>query len=158
MKKTLLILFTLIALVGCSQQSPQAPAQELNNTLQSDFSTEFDRLFLSNEPLRYQDNVAFLDAIPVEELSSPEKDLLKTKLKLFLSLQNQNRDYAPDSELTGVASGIAFLRLQAVQVLGEVGSREDVEFIQNLETNPEGEHPLFETECKKIIENLDGQN
>lgn len=158
MKKTLLILFVLLGLVGCSQQSPQTPSPEINNTLWSDFSTEFDMLFLSNEPLRYQDNVAFLDAIPVEELSSPEKDLLKTKLKLFLSLQNQNRDYAPDSELTGVASGIAFLRLQAVQVLGEVGSREDVEFIQNLETNPEGEHPLFETECKKIIENLDGQN
>ena len=154
MKKTLLILFTLLTLVGCSQQSPQAPAQELNSILQSDFSTEFDRLFLSNEPLRYQDNVAFLDAIPVEELSSPEKDLLKTKLKLFLSLQNQNREYAPDSVHTGVASEIAFLRLQAVQVLGEIGTREDIEFIQNLETNPEGEHPLFEEECKKAIEKL----
>ena len=154
MKKALLILFTLIALVGCSQQSPGAPAQELNSILQSHFSTEFDRLFLSNEPLRYQDNVAFLDAIPVEKLSSPEKDLLKTKLKLFLSLQNQNREYAPDSELTGVASGIAFLRLQAVQMLGEIGTREDIEFIQNLVNNPEGEHPLFETECKKIIEKL----
>ena len=154
MKKTLLILFTLIALVGCSQQSPQPPSPEINNILKSDFSTEFDRLFLSNEPLRYQDNVAFLKAIPVEELSATEKDLLKTRLKLFLSLQNQNRDYAPGSELTGVASGIAFLRLQAVQVLGEVGTMEDIEFIQNLETNPEGEHPLFETECKKTIEKL----
>ncbi len=154
MKKTLLILFTLLTLVGCSQQSPQAPAQELNSILQSDFSTEFDRLFLSNEPLRYQDNVTFLEAIPVEELSSPEKDLLKTKLKLFLSLQNQNREYAPDSVHTGVASEIAFLRLQAVQVLGEVGTREDVEFIQNLVKNPEGDHPLFEEECKKAIEKL----
>jgi hypothetical protein len=154
MKKTLLFLLVLLAIVGCSQQSPHAPAQELNSILQSDFSTEFDRLFLSNEPLRYQDNVAFLDAIPVEELSSPEKDLLKTKLKQFLSLQNLDREYAPDSELTGVASVIAFLRLQAVQVLGEIGSKEDIEFIQNLETNPEGEHPLFEEECKKAIENL----
>ncbi len=154
MKKTLLILFTLLALVGCSQQSPQPPTLEINNILRSDFATEFDRLFLSNEPLRYQDNVAFLDAIPVEELSSPEKDLLKTKLKLFLSLQNQDREYTPDSAHTGVASEIAFLRLQAVQVLAEVGTKNDVEFIQNLETNPEGEHPLFETECKKTIEKL----
>lgn len=154
MKKTLLILFTLIALIGCSQQTPPTSTLEINNTLRSDFSTEFDRLFLSNEPLRYQDNVAFLDTIPVEELSAAEKDLLKTKLKLFLSHKNQDREYAPDSELTGVASGIAFLRLQAVQVLGEIGTREDVEFIQNLQTNPEGEHPLFETECKKTIEKL----
>jgi hypothetical protein len=154
MKKIPLILFTLIALIGCSLQSPGAPGQELNSILQSDFSTEFDRLFLSNEPLRYQDNVAFLDTIPVEELSAAEKDLLKTKLKLFLSHKNQDREYAPDSELTGVASGIAFLRLQAVRVLGEIGTREDIEFIQNLETNPEGEHPLFETECKKTIEKL----
>ena len=154
MKKTLLILFTLIVLIGCSQQTPPTSTLEINNTLRSDFSTEFDRLFLSNEPLRYQDNVAFLDTIPVEELSAAEKDLLKTKLKLFLSHKNQDREYAPDSELTGVASGIAFLRLQAVQVLGEIGTREDIEFIQNLETNPEGEHPLFETECKKTIEKL----
>jgi len=146
MKKTLLILFFFLALIGCSQKS--------NSTLRSDFSTEFDRLFLSNEPLRYQDNVAFLDAIPVEELSSSEKDLLKTKLIQFLSLQNHNRDYAPDSVLTGVASEIGFLRLQAVQVLGEVGTSEDVEFIQNLVSNPEGEHPLFEEECKKAIEKL----
>jgi len=152
MKKTLLILFTLIALVGCSQQSPQAPAQELNSILQSDFSTEFDRLFLSNEPLRYQDNVAFLDAIPVEELRAAEKDLLKTKLKQFLTLENQDREYAPDSVHTGVASEIAFLRLQAIQVLGEIGTREDVKFIQNLLNNLNEEHPLFEAECEKAIE------
>ena len=154
MKKNLLILFILIALVGCSQQSPESPGQDFNSTLRTDFSTEFERLFLSNEPLRYQDNVAFLDAIPVEELSSPEKDLLKTKLKLFLSLQNQDREYAPDSVHTGVASEIGFLRLQAVQILGEVGTRDDVEFIQNLTSNPEGEHPLFEEECKKAIQKL----
>ncbi len=154
MKKTLLILFTLLALVGCSQQSPQPPSPEINNILRSDFPTEFDRLFLSNEPLRYQDNVAFLDAIPVEELSAEEKDLLKTKLKQFLSLQNLDREYAPDSVHTGVASEIAFLQLQAVQVLGEVGTREDIEFIHNLVKNPEGDHPLFEEECKKAIEKL----
>lgn len=146
MKKTLLILFVLLGLVGCSQQSPQTPSPEINNTLGVDFSTEFDRLFLSNEPLRYQDNVAFLDAIPVEELRAAEKDLLKTKLKQFLSLKNQDREYAPDSVHTGVASEIAFLRLQAVQVLAEVGTKKDVEFIQNLLNNIDGEHPLFEAE------------
>lgn len=154
MKKTLLILFVLLGLVGCSQQSPQTPSPEINNTLRSDFSTEFNRLFLSNEPLRYQDNVTFLDAIPVEELRGAEKDLLKTKLEQFLSLKNQDREYAPDSAHTGVASEIAFLRLQAIQVLAKVGTKKDVEFIQNLLNNIDGEHPLFEAECKKAIEKL----
>ena len=141
-------------LTGCTQQSQQPPTPKIIITLRSDFSAEFDRLFLSNDPLRYQDNVAFLDAIRLEELSTTEKDLLKTKLKHFLSLENQNREYAPDSQHTGVASEIAFLRLQAVQVLGEVGIREDVEFIQNLVNYPEREHPLFEDECNKAIEKL----
>jgi len=151
MKRTLLILFVLLGLIGCSQQSP---TPEINSSLRSDFSTEFDRLFLSNEPLRYQDNVVFLEAIRLEELSSAEKNLIKTKLKQFLFIENQNREYALDSEHTGVASEIAFLRLQAIQVLAEVGTSADVEFIYNLVNNPEGEHPLFEDECKKAIEKL----
>lgn len=154
MKKTLLILFILLGYIGCSRQTPQPPAHEFNSTLRSDFSTEFDRLFLSNEPLRYQDNVTFLDTIPMEELSAAEKNLVKTKLKQFLSLQNQDRDYAPDSVHTGVASENAFLRLQAVQVLAEVGTREDVEFMHNLLNNLNEEHPSFEEECKKAIEKL----
>ena len=154
MKRTLLILFALLELIGCTQQYPQTPTPKINSTLRSDFSTEFDRLFLSNELLRYQDNVAFLEAIRLEELSPAERDLFKTKLKQFLSIENQNREYAPDSIHTGVASEIAFLRLQAIRVLTEVGTRKDVEFIQNLVNNPEREHPLFEDECNKAIEKL----
>ena len=90
----------------------------------------------------------------MEELSTAEKDLISTKLKQFLSMENQNRKYAPDSEHTGVASEIAFLRLQAIHVLAEIGTRKDVEFIQNLVNNPEREHPLFEDECNKAIEKL----
>ena len=120
----------------------------------SDFSTEFDRLFLSDEPLRYQDNVAFLEAIRLEELSAAEQDLIATKLKQFLTIENQDREYAPDSEHTGVASEIAFLRLQAIQVLAQVGTRKDVEFIRNLASDPEREHPLFEDECNKAIDKL----
>jgi hypothetical protein len=157
MKRTLLILFALLGLIGCTQQYPQTATPKINSSLGSDFSTEFDRLFLSNEPLRYQDNVAFLEAIRLEELSTTEKYLLKTKLKRFLSIVNLNREYAPDSEHTGVASEIAFLRLQVIQVLAEVGTMEDVEFIQNLVNNPEREHPLFEDECNKAIEKLNGR-
>ena len=154
MKRTLIILFVLLGLIGCTEQCQQPPSPKINNTIRSDFSTEFDRLFLSNELLRYQDNVAFLEAIRLEALSTAEKDLVKTKLKQFLSIENQNREYAPDSEHTGVASEIAFLRLQAIQVLAEVGTRRDVEFIHSLSNNPEGEHPLFEDECKKAIGKL----
>ena len=152
--KAHIILFVLLGLIGCTQQSQQSPTPKINSTLRSDFSTEFDRLFLSNDPLRYQDNVAFLEAIRLEELSSAEKNLIKTKLKQFLSIENQNREYALDSEHTGVASEIAFLRLQAIQVLAEVGTSADIEFVNNLAGNTEREHPLFEDECKKAIEKL----
>ena len=154
MKRTLLILFALLWPIGCAQQHPHTPTPKINSTLGSDFSTEFDRLFLSNEPLRYQDNVAFLEAIRLEELGTAEKDLIRTKLKQFLSMENQNREYAPDSEHTGVASEVAFLRLQAIQILAKVGTRQDVEFIQNLANNPAREHLLFEDECHKAIEKL----
>lgn len=156
-KRALLILFVLLGLIGCIQQPPQLPSHTINSTLGSDFSTEFDRLFLSAEPLRYQDNVAFLEAILLEELSTAEKELLGTKLMQFLSIENHNREYAPDSVHTGVASEIAFLRLQAIRVLAEVGTRKDVEFIHDLENNPEGEHPLFEDERRQAIEKLNSR-
>lgn len=154
MKRSLLILLVLSGLFGCTQQYPQTPAPIFTSTLRNDFSREFDRLFLSNEPLRYQDNAAFLEDIRFEELNTAEKDLIRTKIIQFLSLENQDREYAVDSIHTGVASEIAFLRLQAIQVLAEVGIREDVEFIQNLVNNPVGEHPLFVDECEKAIEKL----
>ena len=141
-------------LIGCTQQSLGPPTPQINSILGSNFSTEFDRLFLSNEPLRYQDNVDFLEAIRLQEINIEEKDLIKTKLKQFLSVENQDREYAQDSEHTGVASEIAFLRLQAINMLAEVGTRDDIEFIQHLLDNPFQEHPLFEDECLKTIEIL----
>jgi hypothetical protein len=155
-KRTLLILFFLFGFWGCAQPVPQTPTPTNKSTLRLYFASEFDRLFLSNEPLRYQDNVAFLEAIRLEALNTAERDLIRTKLKQFLSLENHNREYAPDSIHTGVASEIAFLRLQALQILAEVGSKGDVEFIHSLVENPEGEHPLFEDECNRAIEVLSG--
>lgn len=154
MKRTLLFLFVLLGLLGCSQQSALPIETETSSALSADFSTEFDRLFLSHEPFRYQDNVAFLEAVRVEELSTEEKDLFRTKLKQFLSIEEYSREYALDSEHTGIASEIAFLRLQTLQILTEVGKVEDIEFIQNLSKYLEGEHPLFQEECQKSIEKL----
>jgi len=151
MSRILITFITLLALFGCTQQPS---TNKLIGTLRPDFSTEFDRLFLSNEPLRYQDNVAFLEAIHLEELNTEEKNLIRSKLKQFLSIENQIREYAPDSQHTGIASEFAFLRLHAVQLLTEIGTSADVQFISNLLSNPEGEHPLFETECNNAIQKL----
>jgi hypothetical protein len=153
-KRLITFLFLFLLLSGCARQSPVASATESYSTLGDDFTLEFDRLFLSDEPLRYQDNVAFLEAIRLEDLSFIERDVVRSKLKMFLSIENQDRKYAPDSQHTGVASEIAFLRLQAVQLLAQVGTWEDVEFIQALLSHPDGEHPLFEDECMKAIEKL----
>ncbi len=144
----------LVVVTGCAKSSPE-PAPR--NVIRPDFETEFDRLFLSDEPLRYQDNVAFLDAIAVGELHFTEKDIIRTKLKQFLSMKQQDRDYAPDSEHTGVASGIAFLRLKAVQLLAQVGMGDDIEFIRLLLDDLAGEHPLFAEECRLAIDSLEAQ-
>lgn len=147
-----LFVTVLVAVAGCAKSSPEPGSR---NELRADFETEFDRLFLSNEPLRYQDDVAFLEAIEVGELHLAEKELIRTKLKQFLSMKLQDRDYAPDSVHTGVASEIAFLRLQAVQMLAQVGVGEDVEFIRLLLDDLAGEHPLFVEECHLAIDILE---
>jgi HEAT repeat protein len=152
MKKIFFILCLLLMLLGCTPQSVVSPT-ETEASLPSEFESEFDRLFLSQEPLRYQDNVQFLESILELELDTEEQELVSAKLKEFLTAALKPRPYAPDSIHTGVASEIAFLRLQAVQLLGEIGLKEDVEFIRNLEKLSE-EHPLFDEECQKAIEKL----
>lgn len=147
-----LLLFAL--LTGCRQQSPQEELTQFQTDLSPDFCAEFDRLFLSQEPLRYQDNVAFLRSIQAKELSLTERELVGAKLKQFLAARIENREYAPDSEHTGVASEIAFLRLQAVQILAEVGTQRDADFIQHLDRNAETEHPRFHEECEKAFRKL----
>jgi hypothetical protein len=49
---------------------------------------------------------------------------------------------------------MAFLRLQAVQVLAEVGTRQDAGFIGTLPRQPEGEHPLFDEACREAVKRL----
>jgi hypothetical protein len=46
------------------------------------------------------------------------------------------------------------LRLQALQILAQVGTKQDIEFINNLNINPEREHPVFAAESEKAIEKL----
>ncbi len=148
------MLFSLCVVVGlitCAQQS--APPQ-VNSGLPPDFSAKFDRLFLSQEPLRYQDNRGFLASIQKAKLSPKERGFVRAKLKEFLSAKPKSRPYAPDSMHTGVASEIAFLRLQALQVLAEIGTKEDAAFIRHLDARAD-EHPLFDEESREAIKRLE---
>ena len=152
MKKGLFIVCMLGAFVGCAKDAGGPPHVEMG--LRPDFSEEFDRLFLSEEPLRYQDNVQFLSFVRDAPLHQKEKAVVGAKLKRFLSSGSQDRPYAPDTQVTGVASPLAFLRLQAVQMLSEIGTREDAAFILSLDTQSREEHPSFDEECQKAVEKL----
>ena len=155
MKKTLFVFCIASALVGCRRQAPPSPDVEMG--LIREFESEFDRLFLSQEPLRYQDNVQFLSAIRKAKLNPKELELVRTKLKGFLSAEPTTRPYAPDSDHTGVASEISFLRLQAVQLLGEIGTEADATFIRGLGSKAESEHPVFDEECRKAVKALEAR-
>jgi len=125
-----------------------------SSDLPADFVERFDRMFLSSEPLRYQDNVALLDSIDAERLSALDRETVRSKLKSFLSARDVNRGYADDCMQTGVADPFAFLRLQSVRVLARVGAAEDVPFLRGLDTSRDAEHPLFKEEVQKAIELL----
>ena len=155
MGRTVLLACAALALVACSPRSDPSPVAEAS--LVPGWESEFDRLFLSLEPLRYQDNVQFLASVDSAALSPQERELIRTKLKEFLSSQPKPRPYAPDSEHTGLSPEVSFLRLQAVGVLAKVGARGDASFIRNLEAVPGGEHPLFDEACQKAIETLESR-
>jgi len=161
MKNTLIILGVACMLVSCSRQSSAPPQWVVENDkrieigLSPHFALQFDKLFLSQEPLRYQDNVQFLSSIQKTKLNPKETELVRAKLKAFLATTSKARPYAPDSEHTGISSEISFLRLQSVQVLAEIGKKEDATFIRSLDAKAEGEHPMFEEECQKAIKTLE---
>ena len=155
MGRTVLLACAALALVACAPRSEPSPVVE--TSLTPGWESEFDRLFLSLEPLRYQDNVQFLASIDGAALSPRERELVRSKIKEFLSSQPKPRPYAPDSEHTGVSSEISFLRLQAVEALAKVGARYDASFIRNLEAVPGGEHPLFDEACQNAIETLESR-
>ena len=148
------MLFSLCLVVGLTACAQQFASAQVNPGLPPGFSLEFDRLFLSQEPLRYQDNKGFLASIQKAKLNPKERELVKAKLKEFLSAKPKPRPYAPNSMHTGVASEIAFLRLQALQVLAEIGTKEDAAFIRHLDARAD-EHPLFDVESKEAIKRLE---
>ena len=152
MKKSLFIVCIVGVLVGCARDAG-GPAP-VETGLRPDFSAEFDRLFLSEEPLRYQDNIQFLSSVQDASLHQKERAVVGAKLKQFLSSGSQDRPYAPDTQVTGVASPLAFLRLKAIEMLSEIGTAEDADFILSLDTQSREEHPVFDEECQKAVEKL----
>ena len=155
MKKIFITLCLFPLLLACTPQPENSPTVT-ETSLPPEFEAEFDRLFLSQEPLRYQDNVQFLESIQGLDLNTQERERVSEKLKQFLITEPKPRSYAPDSIHTGVASEIAFLRLQAIQLLAEIGTVEDAEFIRNLKASRD-EHPLFNEECQKAVEKLESK-
>ena len=150
------MLFSLCLVLGLTTCTQQLALPQVNSGLPADFSVEFDRLFLSQEPLRYQDNREFLASIQKAKLNPKERELVRCKLKEFLSAKPKPRPYAPNSIHTGVASEIAFLRLEALRLLKEIGTKEDAAFIRHLEIRAD-EHPLFNEESKEVIKRLEAR-
>lgn len=148
------MLFSLCLVLGLTAFALQSVRPQVNPGLPPDFSAKFDRLFLSQEPLRYQDNRGFLASIQKAKLSPKERGLVRAKLKEFLSTKPKSRPYAPDSMHTGVASEIAFLRLQALQVLAETGTKEDAACIRHLDARAD-EHPVFDEESREASKRLE---
>ena len=133
----------------CADRAAQA--------LSPEFESEFDRLFLSREPFRYQDNVQFLLAIENRKLNPDQRVLVRGRLKAFLSAKPQRRPYAADSDHTGVASEASFLRLQAVQLLAKIGEKEDAAFLRGIDPKAEDEHPVFGDACRSAIKELEAR-
>jgi len=163
MKSLLVTILIAYALVGCSQQPASQPQWVLEKDkpakagLKPNFETEFDRLFLSQEPLRYQDNVEFLSSVQKTKLNQKQIAIVRGKLKEFLFAKPKARQYAPDSEHTGISSETSMLRLQAVQLLADIGTKEDADFIRTIDTKGWDEHPLFDEECQKAIKTLESR-
>ena len=132
--------------------------------LPPDFEKEFDRHFLSTEPMRYQDNDHLLGLIEPSLLSEQERDLVREKLKAFLLSSEPGehwieRTFAPDSRHTGIAGELAFLRLDAVDLLGKIGRTKDIPFIEELvhqaaQADFPREHPSFKERCEEAIKNI----
>jgi len=73
--------------------------------------------------------VVLLNAIYPENLTNHEKEIVREKLKKYLSFNYDGRGYAKDCYQTGVADPFAFLRLECVNILAHVGKKEDAVFI-----------------------------
>lgn len=154
-----LIILLVVFLFGCSPDVKEPPLDKNSKraALPADFISSFDRLFLSRESLRYQDNVVLLNAIHPENLTNHEKEIVREKLKKFLSFNYDGRGYAKDCYQTGVADPLAFLRLECVKILAHVGEKEDVVFIRQLDKRRGVNHPSFAEECEKAMKELENR-
>jgi hypothetical protein len=123
------------------------------------FARRFDRLFLSTEPVRYRDNVKLLAAVDVKRLNAAETGLLRSKLRSFLTSDQSTRKDAPGSDMPGRAPSLAFLRVKAVGLFGQVGTKEDVGFLRGLDAKASGYPPAaFTRVCKNAVTAIEGRD
>jgi hypothetical protein len=151
-----LTILLVACLLGCTpiKEKPSTQENGRKTTLPQGFVASFDTLFLSDAPLCYQDNLAFLKGIHLESLTNEERQCVRRKIKEFLTRNNADRKYAEDCYQTGVADPFAFLRLESVRILAQVGEREDIEFIRQLDKRRGINHPLYVEECERAIREL----
>ena len=128
------------------------------------FPITFDRLFLSNQPLRYHDSNDLLSGVDHAQrngdLSSEDKRVVADKLVRFLRRKDlPSAD--PQGGVTGIAPMRATLRVYAIQLLGKLGQPKDVSVLKELliadrTQHPElFDHPSFDDACKEAIEAIE---
>ena len=151
MKLFLFAALFLCVLPGCST-TPQ-PAPVALSTLDAGFEAQFDPMFLSQQPLRYQDARALLDALEAKHFAPAESSRVAARMKRYLALPPTQRAAAADSTATGVATETAMLRLQALRLVAQFGTPEDIPFVRDLAAHPR-EHPYFEQQRAEALRDL----
>ena len=151
MKQFVLVALFVSALSGCGT-TPAPPRVDIS-ALDPAFETQFDPLFLSTQPLRYQAARALLDSVEHEHYAAPDRERLVARMERFLAQPPAARATAADSAATGVASETALLRLQALRLIARFGRRDDMPFVRDLAAHP-SEHPYFEQQRAEAIRDL----
>lgn len=132
--------------------TPAIEIGRMETGLPTQFEGTFDKLFLSKEPLHYQNNDALLRAIDLDKITQMERSVLRVKLCAFLSSDQKGRSYTPDCTVFGVAGPIEVLRFHSVTMLGQIGQSEDIDCIRGAMQARSFEHPGFRTACSNALE------
>jgi len=161
--KTVLILAMCILVAGCIQ-GPSIDTEPGTSFSPAGFTKDFNRLFLSDTPLRYDDSHSFLSWLDHEaRMSEADHRVVCSHLKQFLK-RTTPREIDPRGSETGVAPPEAVLRAYAVGLLGKFGAVEDIPFLKSLgdlnqATLPEElRYPSWDTICADGVRSIEERN
>jgi hypothetical protein len=158
MMKTIAYLLGLLLAASCL--AGEAGMSRASAEGQTNQVAHFDGLFLTDEPLRYQDCHSLLSWLDRESrLDAKERLTVCAKLRTFLNRKTA-RPLAPDCQLTGLAAPEAILRAYAARLLGKYGTVDDIPFLQEVakidqSTLPDGlRYEVTRTECEDSIKRI----